>query len=262
MIRILENYFLKKRINSIGTDWKKQIKTSSLFDDIKNVVVIWNNEIKTLNDFLTFNKSLKNRLKNVDIYYFVLPYFPLYKDLFNGENIEELIKPKPIKFIELEKMVEFVKKVKKIDLYIDLSNVEKDYRKLFIRTMKPSVSITFFEEGIEEDFNILFKSDDKNPVTLLKLLNFDIVDENFLVYLKVKMEKLNITVFPHVFVGKSSKVLKERKKAEKEGKRFLYISDLKNELNIVNFYHILKTKELFYDENISEEIRFIKSFKF
>ncbi|MEJ5306871.1 MAG: hypothetical protein WHT27_01030 [candidate division WOR-3 bacterium] len=262
MIKILENFFLKKRVKSIGTEWKKQINTSTLFYGIKNVVVIWNNEITSLNSFLTFDRSLKNKLKNVNIYYLIFPYFTLYKDFFNQENIEELIIPKPIKFQELEKMVEFKKKVKEIDLFIDLSNIEKDYRKLFIRTLQPSVSITFFEVGIEEDFNILFKSKDKDPVNLLKLLNFDIVDENFLEYLKIRIEKLNITVFPLVLIGQSSKVLKEKKKAEKEGKRFLYISSLKNELNIVNFYHILKTQELIFDENVSNEVTFIKSLKF
>ncbi|MEO0238080.1 MAG: hypothetical protein ABIN35_07600 [candidate division WOR-3 bacterium] len=262
MIKILENYFLKKKVKSIGTEWKKQINTSTLFDGINNVVVIWNNEINSLNSFLTFDRSLKHKLKNLNVYYFILPYFTLYKDLFHQENIEELVKPKPIKFQELEKIIEFKKKLKEIDLFIDLSNIEKDYRKLFIRTLKPSVSITFFEEGIEEDFNILFKSNDKKPVTLLKLLNFDIIDESFLEYLKIRIEKLNITVFPLVLIGKSSKVLKEKKKAEKEKKRFLYISELNNELNIVNFYHILKTKELVFDDNFTDEVGFIKSFKF
>ncbi|MEO0288437.1 MAG: hypothetical protein ABIN00_02240 [candidate division WOR-3 bacterium] len=262
MIKILENYFLKKKVKSIGTEWKKQINTSALFDGIKNVVIVWNNEIDSLNSFLSFDKSLKNRLKNINVFYLVSPYFTLYKDCFYQEQIEELVKPKPIKFQELEKMYEFKKRLKEIDLFIDLSNIEKDYRKLFIRTLKPSVSITFFEEGLEEDFNILFKSSEKNPVTLLKLLNFDIVEENFSEYLKIKMEKLNITGFPLVLIGKSSKVLKEKKKAEKEGRRFIYISDLKNELNLVNFYYILKSKEIIFDENLSDEIGFVKNFKF
>lgn len=258
MIKILESYFLKKKIKKLGIDWKSNIKTSSLFDQVKNIVVVWNNDINSLKNFLTFDKSLKNRLSNSNVYYFISPYFPLYKDFFN-QNIEELINPKPMKFLEIETILEFLKKIKKIDIYFDLSTNEKDYRKLFIRTFKPSVSITFFEEGLEEDFNILFKSSDKNPVTLLKLLNFDIVDENFSEFLQVKINSLNLTLFPIVLIGKSSKVLKEKRKLEKDGKRLLYISDLKKELNLVNFYHIQKTKDMIFDESLIDEINFIKS---
>ncbi len=260
MIKILEDYFLRKRVESLGTEWKSQINTSSIFKNVKNVVVLLNDDLKEFEDFLTFDKSLKDRLDNPNIFYFCSSYFTLYKDLFKG-NFEEIKKPKPLKFSELDHIFDFLKKVKKIDLYFDLSSFEKFDRKLLIRTFKPSVSITFFEEKLEEDFNILFKSDDRRILNILKLLNFEILSEDFSPFLKDRIKQLNITVYPIVLIGTSSKILNEKKRIEKEGRKFLYIKNFKDDLNIVNLYHILHTKEIFFDDKLLTEINFLKKFK-
>ncbi|HAF07008.1 MAG: hypothetical protein QME48_06580 [bacterium] len=260
MIKILENYFLKRKVKKMETSWKRQINTSSIFNDVKNVVVLLNDDLKEIEDFLSFDRSLKNRLDNPNVLYFTSSYFTLYKDLFK-DNFEEIKSPKPLKFEELDQINGFLKRVKQIDLYFDLSSYENLKRKLFIRTFKPSVSITFFEDELEEDFNILFKSSDRRMLKILKLLNFEIVSENFSSFLKDRIKQLNITVSPVVLIGKSSKVIKEKKRMEKEGRRFLYIKNLKEELNIVNLYHILNTKEIFFDEELFPDVNFLKKFK-
>jgi len=47
----------------------------------------------------------------------------------------------------------------------------------------------------------------------------------------------------------------------KRREEVLYIKNFKDDLNIVNLYHILYTKEIFFDDKLLTEINFLKKFK-
>lgn len=260
MMKIIENFFLKRHIKALGYDWKRSVQISTIFNDVRNVVVLWNEEIVSLKNILSLDQTIKNRLNGSIITYLVNPYYNLYQDLFDLKFYNYQI-PKSISFNEFYELKNLKNRLNNIDLYFDFSRMDFMYRKFILRVLKPTVSISFYDERLEEDFTILFKDSSYETLNLLKLLNFKIIEKDFKQHLKESLKKVEEKNVSDILIGKSRNVLNEKKKLLKTNKKFLHILDLEKDLTLATLKMIMKSKSLHFDTRYEKEIIFIKSFQ-
>ncbi len=260
MIKMIENFFLKRHIKVLGLDWKRPVQMSNIFKDVKNVVILWNEDLDSLKNILSFDQTIKNKLNGAVITYLINPYYNLYKDLFDLKFYNYQI-PESISFNQFYELKNLKNSLKNIDLYFDFSRIDFMYRKFILRVLKPTVSISFYDERIEEDFTILFKDTSYETLNLLKLLNFKIIEKDFTQHLKESLKKIEKKDVSNILIGKSRNVLNERKKLLKKNEKFLHIQNLEDELTPSSFKMIMKGNVLHFAKRYEEDISFIKNFQ-
>lgn len=260
MIKILSDYFINRRLSSID-GLKKTLNIQKTLENPLKITVLFNENLKSIQDVYSIERTIQNHYKNSQIEFMFFKYHMLYKDIFKHKSHYENI-PTPSKFIELDSIKKHTVYAGAPDILFDLTSFDIRLRKMIIRTIKSASSVSLYENGAEDDFNILFKNSKPDSFSIFRALNFNIEESALSENLKSVKSEIKSNEFGLVLAGSSRRVKSELNKAIKGQRRFLLIEDLSKQLDLFSLASIKNCKEVICDENIREEIAFIKNLNF
>lgn len=249
-MKIIDNFFINRKLKEFPCNLNVMDMKNEL-SNIKNAVIIWPDSIINV-------KSIHTVVKSIEGCYGFKPtilttgYHRLYRELIKSK-IHEIDIPKPTKFNELTRIHSIKSSLKSIDLLYDFSDADKRLRAMIKRILKPKVAISFKENAIESDYNILVAAN-KVPVKLLKMMGLETKEVILSKILDKRKENKNVIEYDYVLVGESSSVKRKMKGLMKRSSKFLYISDIHRKMGIEYFIDIVRAKQIISDSDIYSEI--------
>lgn len=172
MIKILSDYFINRRLSSLE-GMKKTLNIQKTLENPLKITVLFNENLKSMQDVYSIERTIQNHYKNSRLEFIFFKYHMLYKDIFKHKSHYENI-PAPSKFIELESIKKRTVSAGAPDILFDLTSFDIRIRKMIIRTIKPASSVSLYESGAEDDYNILFKNSKPDSFSIFRALNFNI----------------------------------------------------------------------------------------
>lgn len=258
MLKFLENYFINRKLSSTESS-SKTLNIQKNLENPQRVVVLYNENLKAMKDVFAARETLAGKYPSAKVEFVFFRYNPLYRDIFPHESHSAGM-PSPREFMELE-AIRKIRGQKGIDMLFDMTTFDLRLRKIIVRTLKPGISISLFESGAEEDYNILLKNPKSNPLSLFSSLNFEVKDSPANERLSAMREKTKPPLFDIVIIGSSRKMKNEMKRAFKEQKKLLMIENPYEQLDFSSFLSIKNCADIKNDSLYDDDIAFIKGFR-
>ncbi|PIP12864.1 MAG: hypothetical protein COX48_05985 [bacterium (Candidatus Stahlbacteria) CG23_combo_of_CG06-09_8_20_14_all_34_7] len=257
MIKLLRDYFIKRRLSSLSS-FNKTLNIQKTLENPKKIIILYNEQLTGITDLFSVKKTIENHYIESSVEFVFFTYHLLFRDIYKFKHYCVKV-PSPSKFTELDNIKKITTGSEGIDILFDMTSFDIRLRKIIVRTLNPKLAISLYEEGAEDDFNILFKNSKPNLFSIFRSLNFTIelseLKENIFDVTKgIKLEDFDI-----ILIGSSRKVKNEMKRALKEQKRFLLLENMSKQLDIFSLMAIKKCKNIIYDYNLKENLDFIKN---
>ena len=257
MLEFLKNYFINRKLNSLAVN-NKTLNIQKNLENPERIVVLFNENLSASKEVFSLSETLKLRYPLSKIEFAFFKYHSFYKEIFQGKSIY-LDVPSPKNFEELDSARRIREEKNQVDMLFDMTTFNIKLRKMVLRTIRPSISISLFEPDAEEDFNILLKNSKPNWTTIYSSLNMKINEIPFKDGVSHMKEKTRGGDFEIVILGSSRKMKNEMKRAFKEHKKFLTLENISNQLDFFSFLSIRECKNVVHDPILDSEIKFIKS---
>jgi len=153
------------------------------------------------------------------------------------------------------------KKIGPVDIFYDLSSIEWSSKLMLKRILSPDISVSFYDERISEDYNMLIKNSACDPMHILKVLNISVINEDFKKYAEERLSSIHIESFSTVFIGNSRTIRRGIKRTMAKGEKFMVVDDLNEKLDLFILKSIYNAKELVCDKEYRSDADSLRKLK-
>lgn len=256
MSRIINNFFINRKLKELHKADSPINIQNSLFKE-GNLVVLFNEKSSSIGEVLAVEAALQKAYPASKIIFLFVNYLPLYEEIVKSECFKYII-PRPISFKELDESRKTAKRIGKVDVFLDLSTLDWSSKLMLKRILSPGISVSFYDEKIAGDYNLLIKSSTGSPVHLLRMLGIPVAESAFGDFLNERLKEIHAENFETVFVGSSSAIRRGIKRSIAKGAKFIVADDLREKLDLFILKSIFNAREIVADKQFRTDIENIK----
>lgn len=252
-MRIIDNFFINHKLRRMS----RPVKTLDMKEmgEIDSVLILWPQTLRSSEMFITAVRSIAEHY-HTDPVVMIPAFYNLYSKICK-KTLYDIKMPLPTKFSQLERVENIRKTMGSIDLYYDFSQYDMRIRAMIRRTLRPDISVSFKQNSMESDYNILVSAGG-DPLKLLEMTGIPISVENTADMLRNMKKNTRYSTYDHIVIGRAFGIRRRAEQLMKSSASVLYIDDLGVRLDDKILFAIADAPEIITDSENRDNADFIR----